>query len=126
MHVIIPIILLGTTNQYVDVTFESARQVVCKFLGPAQTPSEVFCSITYGPCQQRLNMSAEGSSISVHESHTTVRIDLSTNLNTYCYLINASNGTFNLLMEGSYGEYCLIYKLPMHAWIALWSCMLTL
>ena len=93
---------IDAINQYVDVTFESAKRAVCEFLGPVQTQGERLCSITYGPCQQRLIMTAEGS-VST-ESPQTVRIDINTNLNTYCYSINASNGTFTWLMEGIYGE----------------------
>ena len=34
----------------------------------------------------------------------TVRLELSSDLQSYCYIINASNGTFAVLIEGFYSN----------------------
>ena len=90
-----------TTNQYVDVIFTSAKSISCEFADHMSTHSRKSCSIRYGLCQQPFTMNAQGSVVS--DSSSTIKINLDTNLNTYCYSINASNGTFTLLMEGDFG-----------------------
>ena len=92
---------IGSTNQYVEVTFISAKNVSCEFLDRLSTHSRKSCSIRYGPCQQPFTMTAQGSVIS--GSPSTIKIDLDTDLNTYCYSVNASNGTLSLLLEGTFG-----------------------
>ena len=45
------------------------------------------------------------------QGHTTfdlpniVRLELTSDLQSYCYTINASNGSFTVLMEGIYSKY---------------------
>ena len=84
------------TNQYFDVTFESAVRVICSFRSPPgnQILRNKSCSIAYGPCQQASisattmtaqNMASSGSS--------TVVINLQSPLsNGNCYTVTASNG----------------------------------
>ena len=75
---------------------------MCEFIDSLNTYSRMLCSIKYGPCQQPFTMTAQGSVVT--GSPSTVKIDLDSDLNTYCYSINASNGTFTLLMEGNSGK----------------------
>ena len=80
--------------------FLSARDIVCEFIDRITMYSTKWCSIKYGPCQQPFTMTAQGSNLS--DSSTTVKINTNTNLDSYCYTINASNGSFTLLMDGTY------------------------
>ena len=84
------------------MTFESAKRAVCSFHEPVLRLNETSCNIRYGPCQQRLTMTAEGSNAT--GSPPTVVIDIDTNLQTYCYFVTASSSVYIWSMEGSYGE----------------------
>ena len=89
-----------TTNKYVEVTFRSATDVVCTFLNDMTSDSEKSCTITYGQCQQRLFMTANGTTST--DSPNIIYLDLESTLQTYCYIINASNATITVLMEGTH------------------------
>jgi hypothetical protein len=85
-------IIPDSTNQYFDVTFESAVRIVCTFLRNQpenQSPRTKSCGITYGPCQQ-----ASTTVQNVTSSDTlTVVINLQSQLaNGHCYTVTASNG----------------------------------
>ena len=58
------------------------------------------CDVAYGPCicEQPPTMTAQGTL----SSPNTVRIDLPNIPQTseYCYVVNASNGTFSVLIKG--------------------------
>ena len=79
-----------STNQYFDVTFESAVRVICSF--PNDPGNQIkSCSIAYGPCQQTpvTTMTAQSTT----SSDSTVVIDLQSQLsNGHCYTVTASNG----------------------------------
>ena len=93
------IYFVGTKNEFVDVKFESATSVVCDFHNEDGQNNKV-CAITFGQCQQPLNISVQG--VTTHDLPNTVILELPIDLESYCYLINATNGTFNVLIEGSY------------------------
>ena len=61
-----------------------------------------ICTISYGECEESLIMSAYGST--TNDSSNTVRLQLHSDLQNYCYTINATNGTFTALIEGIYSK----------------------
>ena len=88
-----------TINKYVEVQFESASHVVCTFVNDMSSEFEKSCSIRYGKCQERLLMTAEGAT----SPHSPNIVDLelvASELQSFCYTINASNTTFTVIMEG--------------------------
>ena len=91
-----------------NITLESATRVVCTFLGlqDIQMMRQLSCDIVYGPCQKNSKEEIHGK----RTSFNTVVIDLPTSIqsNVHCYIVNASNGTFTVLFEGTTGEYMII------------------
>ena len=55
------------------------------------------CDIAYGPCQQEPTESARGT---LNTTSNIVSISIDPQTSEYCYVINASNGTFTVLIEG--------------------------
>ena len=92
---------LGTKNEYVDIKFESATSIVCEFRNQTR-PNMKLCTITYGECEESLVMSAHGNT--TDDSPNTVTLQLHSDLQNYCYTINATNGTFTVLIEGIYSK----------------------
>ena len=88
-------------DQYVDVNFESASRVVCRFLNQQDEYSNKSCTITLRLCEQNI---LESVSVQGHTTSNPVRLEFSSNLQSYCYTINASNGTFAVLIEGMYNN----------------------
>ena len=91
-------IILGQTNKYVNITFKQ-NKFVCTFLDQQGGQlTQISCRVAYGPCQQQPNMVARGSVT----SPSTVDIDLPAipQTNEYCYVVNASNGTFAIFIKG--------------------------
>ena len=100
--------ITGTTNQYIDVKFEQHAEltrVVCIFPNEQNSQTEKSCEIVYRLCQQK-NMTFQA--FGIRNSSNTVIIDLSINLqsNVYCYVINASIGSFAVLVEDMSGDQC--------------------
>ena len=93
--------VLGGTNIYVSVKFETSRRIVCTFLGDQSNGDNVSrqsCVIMYGPCEERLIMTTHGIRLS---ASNTIIIDLpAESPSNYCYIISASNGTFSIRIEG--------------------------
>ena len=92
---------LGTKDEFVDINFESATRVVCEFRNQDEQ-SNKLCGITYGECQQPLNMTTEGNS--TVDSPNIVRLELHRYLQSYCYTIRATNGSFTMITEGIYNS----------------------
>ena len=90
---------IDAVNKFVNVTFVSETRIVCTFLGLHQNQgaNSLMCGISYGPCQQT-PMTSQGDV----GSPNTVNIELPASMSsgTYCYTINASNGTYTVLVEG--------------------------
>ena len=42
--------------------------------------------------------------VTTPDSPFTVRLELPPDLQSYCYIINATNGTFNVLIEGVFAN----------------------
>ena len=77
------------------------NKLVCTFLGQNDETSMVSCSVVYGPygCEQQTSMTTQLQGTS---SSNTVSIDILTiqEASEYCYVVNASNGTFSVLIKG--------------------------
>ena len=97
----IHIIIIGDIDQYVNIKFESTSRVVCEFLNQRDEYNNKSCTITFGSCQQDITQSV---SVQGHTTTNTIRLELSSDLQSYCYTINASNGSFIVLIEGMYGN----------------------
>ena len=82
--------ITGRSNKYVNITFLSENNILCSFLD--QQEGQSTCNVTYGPCQQVPTEIARGTT-------SNIAIDPQI-LSEYCYMINASNGTFTVLIEG--------------------------
>ena len=81
-----------------NITFEQ-NKIVCTFLDQqGGQHTQLSCIVAYGPCQQQPNMVVQGNII----SSNTVDIDLPAipQTNEYCYVVNASNGTFAIFIKG--------------------------
>ena len=96
---------LGTKNEYVDVKFESATRIVCEFRNQVRRNNKL-CTIIYGECQKPLIMTIRGNT--TNDSPNTVRLELHSYLQNYCYIINATNGTYTVLIEGIYSEWSTV------------------
>ena len=96
--------IIGGTNKFVDVNFESADTVLCNFLQHNSSTSQPYtCKIEYGHCEQQLNTTVEGYALAKFPS--IVRIDLLPNLQRWeCYIITASNGSYTVLLKGSFSK----------------------
>ena len=92
---------LGAKNEFIDINFESATSIICEFHNQAR-PSMKMCAISYGECEESLIVSTHGST--TKDSPNTVRLQLHSDLQNYCYTINATNGTFTALIEGIYSK----------------------
>ena len=79
-----------------------STRVVCIFLNEPEGQSEKSCMIVYRPCEQQ-NMTSQV--VGIRNSSNTVVIDLPVNLrlSNYCYVINASNGSFTVQVEDQSG-----------------------
>ena len=99
-------ILLASTNQYVEVRFEPINRIICTFRDQ-QNNQNKSCNLVYGPCLQNrnFNMTIQGTRVSP-SSPSIVMIDLPPQLvaSGYCYVINANNGTFTTLIEGTFSK----------------------
>ena len=102
---------IDVVNHLVSVTFESANRVVCLFVGlqDSQTTRSLSCVIVYGLCQQQL-LDSRQEIHGTSTSFSTVVIDLPASIQSgvHCYTVNASNGTFTVLVEGITGQYSII------------------
>ena len=55
------------------------------------------CDVAYGPCQQEPTEIARGT---LTATSNIVNIAIDPQTSEYCYVVNASNGTFTVLIEG--------------------------
>ena len=55
------------------------------------------CDVAYGPCQQEPTEIARGT---ITTTTNIVNIVIDPQTSEYCYVVNASNGTFTVLIEG--------------------------
>ena len=70
---------------------------MCTFLDQQKGQSTVSCDVAYGPCQRQPTAIAQGT---VTAESNIVNIEISPETSEYCYVVNASNGTFTVLIEG--------------------------
>ena len=94
----------GCTNQFVKVEYDlTSSTITCVF----QSSAENSCCIKYGQCHQKLNLTAEGNS-TTNKVMLQIKSDRSE-----CYTVTASNGTFAVMVEGSFstGKYICTKKL---------------
>ena len=95
---------IGIINQYVDVNLESgddeSTRIVCTFLNQRNAQSVISCDVVYWLCRQQ-NMTTHVLGIRNSSITVTVIINLPISLQSsdYCYTINASNGTFTVLVQ---------------------------
>ena len=83
---------------------ESLTRIVCIFPNLVQGEpenqgqSERSCTVVYRLCEQQNNIISQ---VGTRNSSNTVVIDLPVNLqsNAFCYVINASDGSFTVLVE---------------------------
>ena len=88
---------IGQINQYVNITFQSANRILCTFLDQQRGQNTMSCDVTYGPCRQEPTEIARGT---ITTTANTVNIAINPQTSEYCYVVNASNGTFTVLIEG--------------------------
>ena len=55
------------------------------------------CDVAYGPCQQEPLEIVRGT---ITATANIVNIAIDPQTSEYCYVVNASNGTFTVLIEG--------------------------
>ena len=89
--------ITGRSNKYVNITFQSINQILCAFLGQQGGQSTMSCNVAYGPCQQEPTEIARGT---ITATANIVNIAIDPQTSEYCYVVNASNGTFTVLIEG--------------------------
>ena len=116
--------IIGTINQYIDIKFEQSvdlgvelTRVVCFFPNEQNSQIEKSCEIVYRLCQQK-NMTFQ--MVGIRSSSNTVIIDLPIHLQSdgYCYVINASNGSFTVLVKDMSGE-CMLLHVQYHGIITM-------
>ena len=88
--------IIGQTNKYVNITFQAADKIMCTFLDQ-QGQSTVSCDVAYGPCQRQPTAISRGT---LAAESNTVNIEINPDTSEYCYVVNATNGTFTVLIEG--------------------------
>ena len=79
-----------------NVTFEPANRITCTFLGQQAGQGTISCDVAYGPCQQQPTTIARGKIT----ASDVVNIAINPQTSEYCYVVNASNGTFTVLIVG--------------------------
>ena len=97
------LILLGNTNEYVLVTADSTGRITCTFLNQQDSQMEKSCSVFYGQCAEQLSYS---STFHATDDSITVQLNnvIESDLQDYCYATIANNGTFSVLIEGSFSS----------------------
>ena len=82
-----------------NVTFNDVtNSIYCTFLN-SQDSSDKLCNVSYSPCGDQLVQTAMG--IANTERPNSVEIQLKfIESHAYCYVVAASNGTFQVLIEG--------------------------
>ena len=93
------IMILGRTNRHVSITFlnQPTNKIVCTFLDQQEGQGTVSCDVAYGPCQKQPAAIARGT---VSADSNVVNIAINPQTSEYCYVVNASNGTFTVQIEG--------------------------
>ena len=79
-----------------NITFQTTNKILCTFLDQQGSQGTVSCDVAYGPCQQQPNTSARGTITAPN----IVNIAINPQTSEYCYVVNASNGTFTVIIEG--------------------------
>lgn len=87
---------IGYITYYVNMTFQSPRRMVCKFL--SQHINNISCNISYGKCGEKFNQSVQGNVLT--SSPNTVVIDIHEDIQDSCYLISARYGNLSFHKEG--------------------------
>ena len=77
-----------------NITFEPTNKIIiCTFVEKQEYWGTISCNIAYVPCQKQPFQDTLNSP-------NIVTIDLPLNTSEPCYVVNASNGTFTVLIEG--------------------------
>ena len=100
---------LGRSDHFVDVTVNLASEIVtCLFLQQTEN-CEKYCSIEYAPSRENCK-SQNWRKFTANTTTTGNVVFLFPSLNNleqflpeeeYCFTVNASNGTFTVLIEGT-------------------------
>ena len=75
------------------------NKLICTFLSQQESQSTLSCDVAYGLCEQQPTMIARGTISSTNVMDIYLIPDLS-QTNDYCYVVNASNGTLSIIVEG--------------------------
>lgn len=98
-------ITLGSTNQYVHVTAESTGNgsITCTFLNQQDIQTKKSCHVLYGQCAKYLAIS-RSNTIYARDNLIIVPLDIESDIHDYCYATIANNGTFSVLIEGTFSS----------------------
>ena len=90
------------TNKFVNITFDSVtNKFHCNFLN--QDTSGKSCNVSYALCGDHLLQTEVGFTNTERPNRVEIQLSLpESRLNTYCYIIAASNDTFKILIEGRF------------------------
>lgn len=87
-------------NQFVIVTYYSANtSFSCTFLNKSDS-SPKSCSVMYGICGQEMS-TIQGNAIEGSLFTIAIKLNSSIVRSTDCYIITASNGTYEIMLNGS-------------------------
>ena len=82
-----------------NVTFDSVTDsIYCTFLN-REDNSTKSCNVSYSPCGDQPIQTAVGFPTTERPNFVEIQLKL-TELHTYCYIVDVSNGTFKVQIEG--------------------------
>ena len=96
-HFIIINYIDGSSKSFVRVLVNNCI-ITCIFENRQDT-TEKSCIVEYGPCEEPVNQIAQANSTLADPY--LVKIQLDSELSSYCYTVNASNSTFTVFIEGN-------------------------
>ena len=99
----------GSTNQFVDVTFNPVTKTVTCFFLNLEEGTKKFCSIVYSVFSERLRcrkLQQNSTSLTdeVVMSLVPAHDQNDAPIEYYCFTVTASNGTFTAVVEGSFSN----------------------
>ena len=99
-------ITLGSSNQYVNVTAESTGNgsITCTFLNQQDIQTNKSCHVLYGRCAKHLAISRSNTIYARDNLIIIVPLDIESDIQDYCYATIANNGTFSVLIEGTFSS----------------------
>lgn len=92
--------MLGTVNDFVDVTVNSTANVInCTFVDQ-QSTSVKMCSVEYRLCSEQVPVGNTNGSVNGSIFSIILMLSLDEQ-SDYCYTVSASNGDYTVEVEGS-------------------------